>query len=228
MDLPESPSRAIDLSDVMVRLDRIDRRLNQLGVPDPPVEDDSGEALPIRRRRFTLLDAMILVAFSALAMPIYRAELPVIQTTELDTSDNGFGVAALLIAILWACITPVVLTWSIAVAVLRQIRPRPALRALSRQPGAFAMSVIAPLVLVVTPVHLLNTLLIESGTALGYHIFLLMIVLPKLAGGAVAGVWLALWASGRFDRVTDWVDGFGRVLCVYWLIAGLLNISIGG
>jgi hypothetical protein len=133
-----------------------------------------------------------------------------------------------LIAILWACISPVVLTWSIAVAVLRQIRPRPGLRALSRQPGAFAMSVVTPLVLVVMPVHLLNFVLIASGTGLEYHIFLLMIGLPKLAGGAVAGVWLALWASGRFDRVADWVDGFGRLLCVYWLIAGLMNISISG
>lgn len=221
-----SPEQEANQADLLRRLDQIDRRLDDLlGASPPTIEDGVAETLPTRRRRFTLLDAMILVAFTAFAIPAYRILPSGIEEIDLD-STTGLKRVTLLMFIVWACVTPVAAAWTIAVAMLRQIGPRPGLQALSRQPGAFASSAVTPFLITVVPIHVLIYLSIGTNVDLDDLLFYTMIGTPKLAGGIVAGVWLTLWASGRFNRTPDWVDGLGRALCVYWLIAGTLNISI--
>jgi hypothetical protein len=38
-------------------------------------------------------------------------------------------------------------------------------------------------------------------------------------GPAVAGVWLALWISGRWRPEPGWIDRFGRLLGGFWVLS---------
>ena len=41
-------------------------------------------------------------------------------------------------------------------------------------------------------------------------------------GLAVASTWMALVLAGRWRRSADWIDRFGRILGVFWIISGLV------
>ena len=125
----------------------------------------------------------------------------------------------------WGYVTPIVAALTLAVVVLRLVGPRTGLRSLGRQPGVLASAVVVPLLLTVTPIYYLLYQVL-GPIALNEVLFFAMVSSPRVAGPAVAGVWAALWAAGRFDRPADWVDGLGRVLGLYWLIAGAFNIAV--
>jgi hypothetical protein len=50
--------------------------------------------------------------------------------------------------------------------------------------------------------------------------FLMLLGMPRHAGLAVAGAWLTLFRAGAWRPESTWVDRAGRVLGVFWLVAG--------
>jgi hypothetical protein len=185
-------------------------------------------------RRFTLLDAMFLIAATAVGLGCMRF---------LDTANGGMpDVVGMLLshnpatsswdysfAIFYALegFKPLLVTWTLAALSLRLRRPRPRINRLARQPGFAALlvaislwgfSMVVGLVgVMVTPLlgwsfpeRLIFALRSGDLGWLGWH-----------AGSAVAGVWMIM-ALGRFARrEPGWVDWLGRILGIVWVVLWL-------
>lgn len=174
-------------------------------------------------RRFTIIDAMILVAASAVAFVVVR---PII---------NGRLQGQPWWASYLAAVMGFLVAWTPTVLILRSRRPRPPLRRLTRQPG-FAAGLAG------TSVVLLGALAIgllalvrfaRRGMAVRAGLPLrppnsawwLGVVLHfgAVVGPAVIGAWLLLAFSGRRRPSGGWLDLLGRALGTAWIILFVIN-----
>ena len=183
-----------------------------------------GAFLPSRvDRRFTILDAMTLVAASALAFSLVRP----LVLGGLRNEPSWAGYLAAVIGTL--------VTWTPAVLFLRLRRPRPALRRLSRQPG-FAAGVAGTAILALGALATgLLALIRVSRQGVGVRAGLpprppepgwwLGVVLHfgAVVGPAVLAAWLLLALSGRRRSATGWLDPLGRAIGVAWIILFVIN-----
>ncbi len=181
--------------------------------------DDPSERPPVldaeRCRRFTLGDAMILVAAVAVGLAISRfgiefmwRDLSRIQVPRLDTwmawknflfGPNQLAINATRFANLIVLNN---LVWLVlAVVLIRLRRPRPPLRALWRQPGFAACA--SPVV--GFAVCLLASLVIPESP-----------VASKVFGGGLVAVgplsWLILRGTRTWRAEPGWIDRLGRVI----------------
>ena len=192
------------------------------------------------QRRFTLLDAMTLVAATAIVLGAWRwydfikfyANLFTIISSYWSPKSQtlvALGQTGELIPfILW---TPQLFlaSWTIALFGMRLVSPRPRWRRLTVQPGAIACGV-ASLVLVVQ-FHLCS-----FGFSLGLRTsaFYLppdlywraatrasspesFVHMVPIVAWSVAASWLILAVGGRWRPASDWIDRAGRVLGVAWM-----------
>lgn len=183
------------------------------------------EAEVTARRRFTLLDAMVMVAFMAVGCLAYREIGPVIgQISWADLPFSRFVAAAMLAPVL---VSPIALSLSLAVITLRFLRPRPPLSLAWRQPGILGVGFVAAVVLLVAPCHFLTRSLLfgMGGSDLYYFSWCAG---TKHAGIGGLGIMLTLRLTGALPPRGDWVDGLGRVLSWYWIVASLLAVVVGG
>jgi len=194
-------------------------------------------------RRFTLLDAMILVGGAAVAMLGIR-QLFSEDSDEIDSLSFGselfpwpywltvgFRVAGLVLMVA-----------SIALLVLRLIGPRPPIRRVMRQPGtvacffAVACSLLSYVVRNVaewsirifsdTP-HItvlgIPTLMSENPSAAAVLWEYLLPVLPSTTPCLVATAWLALWLGRNGRPEPGWIDRCGRVVGWSWIAWGMVG-----
>jgi len=156
-------------------------------------------------RRFTLADAMILVAATAVGLAL----APV-----LATSGRARGMALKLDQ---HALMGLLISWTIALLVLRLRRPRPRLRRLAVQPGfiagAAASATLAMLGPLIGLASYLSTLKGRGGDVRD----LVVLIIPQV-GFAVAGAWLAVALSGRRRPEPGWIDGLGRFVGALWLV----------
>jgi hypothetical protein len=151
-------------------------------------------------RKFTLLDAMILVAAMASALALMRQRWPL--HIEIERSYNNM---LLQIRDNILTISYVAATWSLAGLVLRLRQPRPYVRFLTRQPGMVALMAVA-IVLAIRLINLgsvLGVLVID-----GAYYWLGMSALdlysenwgaiPSEIGCAVAAAWIVQATGGRW------------------------------
>jgi hypothetical protein len=200
------------------------------------IRDDSGHEQkawkltnPTRPRKFTLIDAIVLIAATAVALVpiryvyIYGFAFQDVFPFEW-TLDTIFSLAP---ACYWV-VTPLLVTWSLAVWALRWRQPRPRLHRLFRQPGLAATTAI-----LVTAVLFIIKLLGEFGlrrlvdpvafqqpplkfaTGLVYEEHI------ESMSGAVLTVWVVMWLAGAWRSEASWVDRAGRALGVCGLIHSL-------
>jgi hypothetical protein len=157
------------------------------------------------RRRFSLIDAMILVAATAVGLAAYRAVRPEVQ---LDF-DSVVATTTLLTA------------WSWATVLLGLKRPRAAMRRLMSRPG-HAACVVASLVS-------LPTALLFSLAYLVHHVMVrppfdpasVVVVSSIATGPAISASWCIMALSRRWRSETDWIEWLGRVLATCWMLAFL-------
>jgi len=193
----------------------------------------------IPRRRFHLLDAMILVAATALACGItvwiYRGSGEEISVSVVPEPNTTYPqppptvIASnqqIINFILDASFELILLTlpffamWTLALIPIRLRFPRPRLRRLARQPGMRATCAVgmAFFFLVVQ----FGILLFVFSPHVNYPIwgdvaFLMYSVVPTIPGLAVLLSWMTLFLFGRWRAEPSWVDRLGRVLGAYWI-----------
>ena len=95
---------------------------------------------PSAPRRFTVIDAMVLIAATAVALVLMRPLLEEMRLLGVHSPGDALRLGLTVSVIL----EPMALTLSLAVGLLRLREPRPRLRRVFRQPGmAACMAVLA-------------------------------------------------------------------------------------
>jgi len=169
-------------------------------------------------RPFTILDAMILTAATAVGFVAFRAYLP--HYWKMNPVANRERAFSLIVH------GPALIAFPLMIAVLglRMKRPRPRLRLLAREPGAVACSAV-----------------IAAAIWSGLECGLLMAWRPwarrtdglwpwdqawytimEFVYPSVTCAWLALAISGRWRADAGWIDRLGRVLGAYFVAEFLL------
>jgi hypothetical protein len=188
------------------------------------------------RRRFRLLDAMILVAATALGFGAIGWFAKAAELSLQDVSDavsevfpkQGRPISAQLVvgvcAMGGAIVTPLFAAWALALLSIRLISPRPRLRRLASQPGMMAVCS-SIMVLAVLGLFFICVILVSGGLsraeeAVEYTFY----SLPVLFGLTVAASWMSLLVGRRWRAERSWVDRAGRALGCVWIVAGLLMI----
>jgi hypothetical protein len=171
-------------------------------------------------RKFTLFDALSLVAAMAPALALTRQRWPL--SIEIQGSYNNMlcQVRDNILTISYAAAM-----WSLAGLVLRLRQPRPDLRFLTRQPGMVAFMTAA----IVLAIRLINFGGVISVLAIdGTYFWLGMSALdwdpenwraiPSEIGCAVAAAWIVQATGGRWRPQPSWIDRMGRLLGIYWIV----------
>lgn len=173
-------------------------------------------------RRFTLLDAMILVAATAAGLAGMRLYYPEFLTEARYRPDpHGWAISV----ILWVeASLPLFLAWTLAFLVLRFRRPRPPIRRVLRQPGPAAVSAVAL-------TFASGTMTFAGVAALRMHLYQgyfdnwlyselasLKNLVPFCCGPAVASAWMVLVLGCRWRSEPSWIDRFGRFLGWFWIV----------
>ncbi len=191
------------------------------------------------RRRFTLLDAVALIAATGLGLAWGRTEwmeaLGEGLANELPSPKATLEL--LLVALL--LLVPCAATWSATLVGLRLRSPRPPRRHLTRQPGLIAclMATITFLMVILMaiigltilfapnygprPIEFFKEFVLELFQVLGSLEFFLMSI--PLVGMGVLTSWLTLVVGRRCRPEPSWIDRLGRVLGVYWITAGIFS-----
>jgi hypothetical protein len=183
-----------------------------------------------RHRDFQLLDAMILIAATAVGFAVtklYDERTGYHLISPAPDDHNELDVSTYLS---WGLrlMTPTVGMWTLAFAVLRLRYPRPRFRRLFRQPGMAGCAT----VLIVPPVFvgwkILGMMLRAEGEFVGQGIGYW---LPGTCeeslfwvGSSVVAVWVNLALSRRCVSEPSWIDRMGRMLACFWIIAPILAV----
>jgi hypothetical protein len=187
-------------------------------------------------RRFSLLDAMILIAATAVGLAIARRWTQLADVTRLFLSpDEGpLPVLASLtrrIVLSW----PVVAMWTLALVALRLRRPRPRGRRLFAPAGVVACLVAA----VVMGLEFAQVVFIETEDWIQYphprhtaarwgefEYRAIHTTATTSIGMAVAAAWVALALARRWRSERSWIDGAGRVVGSLWILLLLLRFHL--
>jgi MFS family permease len=196
-----------------------------------------------KRRTFTLLDALALVAATALGLAGLRFALGELRDVREELWESLATIASPGDSrpFLWAVgavygltvsvLVPFCWAWTLTILALRLRNPHPRLSRLSRQPGAIACYsasiVLVPSLFGLVFLGLLSWLYFDVRyespvwqKCLGFFFLLL----PASTGIAVIGSWATLFAGRRCLPEPTWIDRTGRMLGVYWISAVLLPL----
>ncbi len=167
------------------------------------------------RRRFTLLDAMVLVAATAVGIAAAQGSAEPIRRSLLGLTTFSQPLRFLVVA------SPLLTPWSVALLGLALRPPRPPLRRLLGRPGIAALMaspVLAPLVAIRVAI-ILRSVPINARGEYGIRLFWLNLI--PAVDSAVAVAWLSIWLGGRWRRSADWIDAAGRALGLAWFATDL-------
>jgi hypothetical protein len=182
-------------------------------------------------RRFTLFDAMVLIA--ATAIPLLPLRLFMSGYSGLS-SGSYLGQAVELGLIADALLCPLAMSLSLALWALRLRQPRPDVPRVYRQPGmAACTATLVFLAFFLTATLISLFLSYFAGVAHSKHMFTqfnfviwLLIVPLCLVGISVLAVWTVLWSIGAWRPEPSWIDRAGRVLGVYWVANSVIYGSL--
>jgi hypothetical protein len=164
------------------------------------------------RRRFSLSDAMILVAATAMGLGGILTYSPDYYTWSYAPIPPSPWLAwSSVVLAHWAFyVSPLPAAWTLAALVLGLRSPRPPLHRLMRQPGAVAGSA-ATMLILIGVVHYLLDLHNPSWHEIPFEYTSFSV------GSGVGAAWLTLALSRRWSPEPSWVDRLGRGLGVYWI-----------
>jgi hypothetical protein len=159
-------------------------------------------------RRFSVLDAMILVAATAVGLAGIRAYSPAFcsyQYTSIPPPPWLNWLAVVLSN--WAFyLSPLPAAWTLAALMLRLRSPRPHVRRLMRQPGTVA-GIAATMLILIGVVHYLLDLHNPSWHDIPFQYTTFSL------GCGVGVAWLILSLSMRWRAERSWIDRLGRSVC---------------
>lgn len=163
-------------------------------------------------RRFTILDAMLLVAAVASGIAVERATDYDLHARLVRGRTRGGEIVAVL-DYAQSKYLPFAMTGTIALMASRLIPPRASFPRLARQPGAVACFVatltISILAAWVASVHLFRPGRYHRPFGLwGYCLYVSF---------AVISGWSCLALSGRWRAEPSWVDRAGRLIGMVWI-----------
>jgi hypothetical protein len=162
-------------------------------------------------RKFSLLDAMVVIAATAAGLAIDRiAWLDIIRWGDPNLkSFRGFTILVIILSV------PVAAMWTTATLVLQLRHPRYRLRRLVRRPGMAACCAAT------------SALAIDGGLAVCAMLgtsgdftsrLILVYGLPMMAGGGVTTVWALSMMAGQYRVSSDWSERLGRLVEFYWVM----------
>ncbi len=207
------------------------------------VEMETNLMRPRTTRSFQISDALVLVAATGVGLAGCRFWFWATKSGWRDLSDTadnpvliGLWIAALR-AIPFSSI--LLLSWTVAILVLRLRATRPRRRRSWCQPGflacvaavfVFAWSCVklglnVAVALMADPTELSKTNLWSLFSELALMLLSPDFVPQANVGAAVLLVWLVTWASGRCRPEPSWVDRSGRLLGAVWACISLLAFS---
>jgi hypothetical protein len=202
-------------------------------------------------RPFTALDAiLVLSSFLVGAAWSYECQ-PLILHLAGEQITRRFGDWRFVFSPIDRC--SMIIRWSLpavaallapptlAILIARLRSPRPPLARCFRQPGTAACAVASIFLVLEVVNHFLNLTirigmprlvqdLYNSGAndatefASAHGFGALAVGLGETPGLAVAGAYLALWASGLWRPAPTWIDRAGRTLGWFWILAALVLI----
>lgn len=175
------------------------------------------------RRKFTILDGMVLIAASAPAILLWTWQLDyhlkvlslidwrsLLDPYYWHTFMFGTRPFALQLFLLGAEFWfPILVFWTFAVFGLRWLRPRPAWPELARQPGISACGAAS-----------------LAMFAMLWFTYFKVDLPPYVVPGAVGLAWLGLGLSRAWPSEPTWIDRLGRLLGVAWLGTAPLILSL--
>jgi hypothetical protein len=199
-----------------------------------------------RPRRFTLADAIVLVAATAVGLALAREWIRLASLTppifRYDTGPMPRGpLCGLAPLTRWVVLGwPVVAMWTFAVVVLRLRRPRPRGRRLFAPPGV-AACVVAAGVVMMEAVYtaslsipnffrapLPGTLagLAEDGRVRQMTYWTIHAVVENSVGFAVLAWWVALALARRWRPERGWIDRAGLAVGGLWIALVVLRLHL--
>jgi hypothetical protein len=195
------------------------------------------------RRRFKLVDTMILVAATAIGcswMPwiSHQTEGEVSWSTFFEkvdlyrSSDQASwtpGEVAMMLAVVgsyFAYLTaPLFMVWTLALIPIRVIGPRPRWRRLACQPGMMAACA-AGLAVVFEGLMIALVMLIIPQLDRFQLLELTTPLTPLFVGLAVSTSWMTLLVGRRWRPEASWVDRLGRALGIGWIATGFVVLGM--
>jgi hypothetical protein len=173
-------------------------------------------------RKFTLVDAMVLVAAVGVGFVLIRGYLDYLNSRYYRLPDQ-FTLISLWRygTFLSRILAPLATSLSLGLWLLRMRKPRPDLRHALRQPGMIACAAAVlgtSLFLVKVLLNKCFLYLSDSGYQQLHDLWLFRL---PLNGEIVAVSWILLWISGSWRSEPSWIDRAGRALGVYWIVSGL-------
>lgn len=160
------------------------------------------------RRRFTVLDMMILIGFTAIGFALARvSRLGVV--TLWDTGVEGY------LRVLTGSVALFATMPTLAIIPLRLRRPRPSRARLMCQPGMVAACAAA----VALAVGIVSWSLIPSHLRLSIQnpVADFWLGQGEQVGFSVAASWLGLVLIRRWRAEPSWIDRLGRAIGGFWL-----------
>ena len=194
--------------------------------------------MPKPPRKFTLVDAITLVAATAAGLAGTRHGWKYWGYAWFWNLDRGWTASAVLrrLPTLLALGLPALVVFTAAILALRLRRPRPTLRRALLQPGASACVAALSVVAVEVASYVASTChdrnshgklgqylaYVWNNTGVVVEITTQVLVrMSTPVGLAVMATWLVLALGGRWRREPSWVDRAGRLLGFCWLAAAL-------
>lgn len=176
---------------------------------------------PRARRRFTLLDAMILIVAFAAVFPASRQILektfrsyPMPYEGFFDFWRGAARTASMGLA-------PILGSLTIALTALQWRRPRLTWRMMGRAPGLAACAAASTVLVVEAALGVDRAVVGFRNDFPGWW----LPFAARNSGGAVAGAWLAMAASRRRPWRRDGLDRAGIVLGACWILSYLITFS---
>jgi hypothetical protein len=178
-------------------------------------------------RKFTLIDAMILIAATAFALVPMRflhledwrwdGESSVAQIVKLGMRAD-------------AILCPLALTLGPAVWLLRLRRPRPGITRLFRQPGMAACTAtivnetfFVAMTIISLFISYFAQFVPQRHMFYQVNIMIWLWVFPIcLMGITVSAVWIVLWMTGAWRAERSWIDRAGTLLGIYWVASSII------
>jgi hypothetical protein len=176
-------------------------------------------------RRFTLFDAMVLIA--AIAVALFPIRFFLADWSSSLGRPPDWRLLLVLGAMGDGTLCPLALTLSPALLALRLRRPRPGLARVFRQPGTAACTAVVVYELSFSVITLLSLFLhfflSQRHLFLNTDAILWLWAIPMcFIGVAVAAVWAVLWMTGAWRAEPSWIDRAGRILGTYWMANSFL------
>ncbi len=167
-----------------------------------------------KHRRFTLADAMILVASSAVGIALLRT-----ASVSVPVSNSYPAIETLYASAWLPCL------WSVAIVLIRLRGPCPGRRRLARRPGWMAClgALVGAMILVVENggsfvVHRIRGSLPVPFLTPGSWVWMTTRGLWAGPGLMVVAVWMTLAVGGRWRTERAWDERVGLALGAYWIL----------